>query len=431
MEGKNSLVRILVLLLAIGAIIFMVGFAGAFELKVSGNSQSVPLDNGFSQPGMKTANPGTPVPTVTPSVRPTTVSTTVPTTIPTATPTPVPTKNISYYQEIINNTTTSQAGMLDKLSDILNRSGMTNPFTFKEPTPVLESPDIANKSPVNNQTLPQNQTGTATTPGIPVDSTQNNRSPVMNNTTPSPTPVPVQTGPSPSVSGWDASGNGTICLIAMDNGFYGIVADDGQQFLPGKIDQGFRVDGLRVSFRGMARPDKKGEHAWGTPLDLIDLARVGTVTETRIRLNGTIRYVDRSNGSFGLFADNRIKYLPVFLGPQFRIDGLRVNFSAYLANMTNSPAGMMPVRIVTISPTGEPLDPTIVLTGNVTWVNLGGGFYGIMGDDGNLYIPSNLDEKFMRTEFQVNFTAEKTANSLSRSRLWGIPVELLEIERSG
>ncbi|HTY14699.1 MAG TPA: hypothetical protein VMC42_03235 [Methanoregulaceae archaeon] len=406
----------------------MAGTSGAYELKVSGNSQSVPLDSGFSQPGLKIANPGTPEPTVTPPAGPTTAPTTVPTTVPTAASTPVPTKNISYYQDISKNSTVSQEGMLDKLSDMLNRSGMMNPFMFKETTPVLGSQDMANKSPVVNQTPFQNQTGNSTPLNVPVDTITNNLTPVLNNTTPSPTPVPVQTGPSPSVSGRDVSGNGTICLIAMDNGFYGIVADDGQQFLPGKIDQGFLVDGLRVSFRGISRPDKQGEHTWGTPLDLIEIARLGSVTETRISSKGTIRYIDRSNGSFGIFADNRLKYIPVFLGPQFRTDGLRVNFSAYPANITNSPAGMIPVRIVTIMSTGEPLDPTIVLTGNVTWVNLGGGFYGIMGDDGNLYIPSNLDKKFMKTEFQVNFTAEKTDDSLSRSRLWGIPVELLGIE---
>ncbi len=439
MEGKKSLVRILVPLLAIGAIISLAGIAGAFELKVSGNSQSVPLDDGFSQPGLKMANPGTTVPTVTPSVRPTTVPTTVPTTapttVPTATPTPVPTKNITYYQDIINNQAVSQAGMLDKLSDMLNRSGMINPFTPKETiipretAPASGNSDNTNKSPSNNQTHPLNQTGNSTPVTIPVDSLINNLTPVQNTTTPTPTPVPVPTGPSPSNSGRDASGNGTVCLIPMDNGFYGIVADDGNQYLPGKIDPGFCVDGLRVHFSGMARPDKKGEHAWGTPLDLIEIARIGSITETRISSNGTIRHVDRNSESFVIFSDNHMKYLPVFLGPQFRSDGLRVNFSAYPVTMTDPPAGMMPVTLVTIALTGEPPDPTIFQTGNVTWVNLGGGFFGIMGDDGNLYIPSNLDKKFSKTELQVKFTAEKTDSGLSRLHLWGIPVELLEIER--
>ena len=77
------------------------------------------------------------------------------------------------------------------------------------------------------------------------------------------------------------------------------------------------------------------------------------------------------------------------------------------------------------------MEPTISLTGNVTWVNLGGGFYGIMGDDGNLYIPTNLDKKFMKNEFQVDFTAEKINDKLGRSRLWGIPIEIMDIEKHG
>ena len=436
MEGKNSLVRILVPLLVIGALTAMVGIAGAFELKVSGTSQSVPLDSGFSQPGLKTANPGTPVPTVTPAATPTTTATSTPAPTPTSTPVPVPTKNISYYQDLIGNATVSQTGMLDKLSDMLNRSGMANPFNFKETMPVPGIPETANKSLADNQAPSQNQTGNRTMTNVTVDTGgagTNTSAQALNITTPvpTPTPVPIPTGPAPSVSGRDVSGNGTICLIAMDSGFYGIVADDGEQYLPGKIDPGFRLDGLRVSFRGISRPDKQGEHPWGIPLDLIDLSRIGSLTESRITSNGTIRYLDRGNETFGIFADNHLKYLPLILGPQFRSDGVRVNFSAYPANMTGSPPGVIPVRIATMTSTGEPLDPTITLTGNVTWVNLGGGFYGIMGDDGNLYIPSNLGKEFMRTEFQVNFTAERIHDSLSRSRLWGIPVELLGIERYG
>ena len=214
----------------------------------------------------------------------------------------------------------------------------------------------------------------------------------------------------------------------MDNGFYGIVGDDGQQFLPRQIDPVFRVDGLRVSFRGIARPDKQGDHNWGIPLDLIELVRVGSVTEKRLSFNGTIRYVDLENGFFGIYADNGARYLPIILNSSFKTDGLRVNFSAYPANLSTIDMWGIPIRLITIAETGEPLDTTITMTGNVTWVNLGGGFYGIMGNDGNLYIPANLDSQFMKNEFHVNFTAEKISDGLGKSRLWGIPVELLDIK---
>ena len=95
MEGKNRLVRMIAPLLVIGAIVSLAGIAGAFELKVSGNSQSVPLDSGFSQPNLTVATPGTPVPTAIPS--------------------PTATQNITYYNTV-SNTAGSQAGMLDKLS---------------------------------------------------------------------------------------------------------------------------------------------------------------------------------------------------------------------------------------------------------------------------------------------------------------------------
>jgi hypothetical protein len=363
------------------------------------------------------------VPTVTPTATPT-VS-------PTATPTPTPTKNITYYEGVIGNSTSSQAGMLDKLSVMLNRSGMANPFDTKETPAPPGNQDSADKSPVVNPVPAETRPANSPAVNSSVNNTKNQTPVVNNSATVAPTPAPVLTGPAPSVSGRDVSGNGTIGWIVMDNGFYGIVTDDGQQFLPNKIDPAFRVDGLRVSFRGMARPDKQGEHLWGIPLDLIELARVGNTIETKISQNGTIRYVDLNNGTYGIFADNGQKYLPVNLDSLYKTDGLRVNFSAYPAERTSIGTWGSPVRLITIAWTGEPLEPTISLTGNVTWVNLGGGFYGIMGDDGNLYIPSNLDKKFMNNEFQVDFTAEKINDKLGRSRLWGIPIEIMAIEKHG
>jgi hypothetical protein len=424
MKGKNRLVRIITPLLVIGAIISMAGIVGAFELKVSGNSQSVPLDTGFSQAGPKVTNPGTVVPAVTPTATPAVT--------PTATTTPIQTKNITYYDGIIGNPASSQAGMLDKLSVMLNRSGMANPFSVKETPALPGNQNLTDTSPFAIPESTETQSANSPVVNSSVNNTKN-QTPVVNNsaTVAAPTPVPVPTGPSPSVSGRDVSGNGTIAWIAMDTGFYGIVTDDGEQFLPEKIDPAFRADGLRVSFRGIARTDKQAEHPWGIPLDLIELARVGSVIEIKFFSNGTIRNIDPENGTYGIFADNGVKYLPVNLNSSFKTDGLRVNFSAYPANVTTVHAWGTPVRLITITGTGELLDPTITMTGNVTWVNLGGGFYGIMGNDGNLYIPSNLAKKFMKNEFQVDFRAAKINENLGRSRLWGIPVEILDIEKHG
>ncbi|HVP94677.1 MAG TPA: hypothetical protein VMS89_05830 [Methanoregulaceae archaeon] len=394
-------------LLVIGAIISIVGIAGAFELKVSGNSQSVPLDNGFSQPVQIMANSGTPVPTLTPVL--------------------AATKNITYYTDAISNASTSQAGMFDKLASMLNWSVKANPFKGKEIPALPETGDLTDTSPATNPN-PSIILGPDSTVGNEsLNNTKNQTPDVRNNTTTVLAPVPVPTGPSPSVSGREVSGNGTISWIAMDNGFFGIVADDGEQFLPGQIDPVFQVDGLRVSFLGIARPDKPGVHAWGIPIDLIELVRVGSVTETRITSNGTIRYIDLENGFFGIYADNGIKYLPVNLNSSLKTDGLRINFSAYPASIPTINMWGNPVRLVSVTETGEPLDTTITMTGNVTWVDLGSGFYGIIGNDGNLYIPSNLDGQFMKNGFHVNFTAEKTRDNSARSHLWGIPVELLDI----
>ena len=50
-------------------------------------------------------------------------------------------------------------------------------------------------------------------------------------------------------------GNGTITYINLEGGFYGIVADDGEHYVPINLPSEFKVDGLRVRFKGKIRDD--------------------------------------------------------------------------------------------------------------------------------------------------------------------------------
>jgi inhibitor of cysteine peptidase len=68
-----------------------------------------------------------------------------------------------------------------------------------------------------------------------------------------------------------------------------------------------------------------------------------------------------------------------------------------------------------------------VASGTVTFQDLEGGFYGILGDDGRKYEPLHLDPKYERNGLRVAFEATLAKDAVS-TRMWGTPVNLGFIE---
>ncbi len=67
-------------------------------------------------------------------------------------------------------------------------------------------------------------------------------------------------------------------------------------------------------------------------------------------------------------------------------------------------------------------------TGTVKFIDLEGGFYGIMGDDSKNYDPiNNLGQEFEKDGLRVNFEA-KIRTDIATTRMWGTPVEIIKIE---
>ena len=66
-------------------------------------------------------------------------------------------------------------------------------------------------------------------------------------------------------------------------------------------------------------------------------------------------------------------------------------------------------------------------TGTVVFVELEGGFYGIITDDGARYDPVNLPPEFQRDGLRVRFRARILKDTAS-IHMWGTPVEILHIE---
>lgn len=69
-----------------------------------------------------------------------------------------------------------------------------------------------------------------------------------------------------------------------------------------------------------------------------------------------------------------------------------------------------------------------VLTGTVVYLSFEGGFYGIKGDDGRNYDPVNLPQEFRVDGVRVRIEV-KELNGLTSIHMWGIPVELVHIQK--
>lgn len=66
-------------------------------------------------------------------------------------------------------------------------------------------------------------------------------------------------------------------------------------------------------------------------------------------------------------------------------------------------------------------------TGTVRYLDLEGGFYGILADDGARYRPVNLPETFASDGLRVRFCARPVEGRMSIF-MWGTAVEIRDIE---
>ncbi len=66
-------------------------------------------------------------------------------------------------------------------------------------------------------------------------------------------------------------GNGTVQLINLEGGFYGIAGDDGLKYDPTSLKKEFQQDGLHVHFEGRILTGMVNTHQWGT---IIEITRI-------------------------------------------------------------------------------------------------------------------------------------------------------------
>ena len=70
---------------------------------------------------------------------------------------------------------------------------------------------------------------------------------------------------------------------------------------------------------------------------------------------------------------------------------------------------------------------TITKTGTVVFVDLEGGFFGIICEDGERYDPINLGWDYREDGLEVEFTA-MIRDDLETTRMWGTTIEIIEID---
>jgi hypothetical protein len=67
-------------------------------------------------------------------------------------------------------------------------------------------------------------------------------------------------------------------------------------------------------------------------------------------------------------------------------------------------------------------------TGVIEFIDLEGGFFGIISDDGKRYDPANLPEELKIPGIRVEFEARTQPKSIG-FHMWGRKIEILSIER--
>ena len=162
------------------------------------------------------------------------------------------------------------------------------------------------------------------------------------------------------------SGTGVIRFIDIEDGFFGIVADDGTQYIPDSLPADYQVDGIRVSFTGITGRPGPDVRMWGTPLHLNSLAMLSPGSPD-ITSTGTVQYIDLEGGFYGIIADDGTHYYPLNLPVEFARDGGRVTFTAQQEDVATTAMWGIPVTILSMEmlsvPDVTPLSGVWTLTG--------------------------------------------------------------------
>ena len=66
---------------------------------------------------------------------------------------------------------------------------------------------------------------------------------------------------------------GTVRHFSEEGGFYGIEGDDGEQYKPLNLSEGFQREGMKVKVMARLVQGKLLTHGWGTPIEILDIEK--------------------------------------------------------------------------------------------------------------------------------------------------------------
>lgn len=75
-------------------------------------------------------------------------------------------------------------------------------------------------------------------------------------------------------AGTKISGTGTMQLINLEGGFYGIAGDDGLNFDPTNLKKEFQQDGLHVRFEARILTGMVNTRQWGTIIEITKMEKL-------------------------------------------------------------------------------------------------------------------------------------------------------------
>lgn len=140
---------------------------------------------------------------------------------------------------------------------------------------------------------------------------------------------------------------------------------------------------------------------------------------------GSVLLLEQADGLYGIVGDDGQRYEPIDLPPEFRVDGMRIRFKPQLTGETGDwgdRTDLTDIEAVDIPAPGRQL----VIDGTISFVDLEGGFFGILGDDGGEYDPINLPVDFAVEGRRVSIQA-RVRSDLASAHLWGELIEIDEI----
>lgn len=151
----------------------------------------------------------------------------------------------------------------------------------------------------------------------------------------------------------------------------------------------------------------------------------GTISSTLVSGEGVVRFIERDGGFYGIITTNGQNFLPENLPASMKVNGTRIRFDGVVRAGATGTWGT-PISLITVTLPAQGFSGI----GTVRFIELEGGFYGIITPEGDNYLPLNLPKEFQVDGLQVTFSAHEERD-ISTIAMWGKPVRIDSIALYG